>query len=275
MCSRAIGKLSVADIDTGQVLRVLEPIWQEKTETANRVRGRIESVLDWATVRGYRTGTNPARWRGHLGEVLPAPSQITKIEHHPALPYADLPEFMSALSEREGVAARALEFTILTAARTGEAIGAQWSEIDVDAKVWTVPAGRMKASKEHRVPLSDRAVEILQALPREKGNPFVFIGPRANGLSNMAMASVLKRMERTDITVHGFRSSFRDWAAERTNYANHVVEQALAHVIGNKVEAAYRRGDLFDRRQRLMDDWARFCTTETKDADVVPLKAAR
>ena len=268
-----IGKLPIAEIDTGQVLRVLEPIWHDKTETANRVRGRIESILDWATVREYRSGVNPARWRGHLGEVLPARSSIAKTEHHPALAYAAMPEFMAALRMREGVAARALEFTILTGARTGETIGAEWSEIDLAANVWTVPAGRMKASKEHRVPLSDHAIDILSALPREKGNPFVFIGPRARGLSNMAMASVLKRMERNDITVHGFRSSFRDWAAERTNYPNHVVEQALAHVIGNKVEAAYRRGDLLDRRQRLMEDWARFCMSPAPKSEVVALRA--
>jgi integrase len=270
-----IGKLPVSGIETGHVLRVLEPIWHEKTETANRVRGRIESILDWATVREYRTGANPARWRGHLGEVLPARSLIAKSAHHPALPYAEMPEFMAALMKREGVAARALEFTILTAARTGEVIGAQWSEIDFNTNTWTVPAGRMKSSKEHRVPLSERTVEILKALPFEKDNPFVFIGPRTRGLSNMAMASVLKRMDRHDITVHGFRSSFRDWAAERTNYPNHVVEQALAHVIGNKVEAAYRRGDLFDRRQRLMEDWSRYCTSEPEAGNVLQMAAAR
>jgi integrase len=254
-----IGALPVAAIDTGLVLKVIEPIWGDVTETASRVRSRIESVLDWATVRGYRTGDNPARWRGHLSEVLPARGQIQKTNHHAALPFADLPEFLAVLRQRDGVAARALEFTILTAARTGEAIGATWDEIDLKAKVWTVPAGRIKGGREHRVALSDRALEILHALPRERNNSFVFIGPRKGGLSNMAMASVLGRMGRADITVHGFRSTFRDWAAERTNYPNHVVEMALAHVIGDKVEAAYRRGHLFAKRVRLMSEWSRYC----------------
>jgi integrase len=225
-----IGKLAVADIDTGQVLKVIEPIWPTKTETANRVRGRIEQVLDWCTVRGYRSGDNPARWKGHLANVLPARGSIQRVEHHPALPYTEVGECISGLREREGSAALALEFTILTAARTGEVIGAQWDEIDLAAKVWTVPAGRIKGGKVHRVPLSDRALEILKAAPREDGNNFVFIGPhQGGGLSNMAMASVLGRMGRDDITVHGFRSTFRDWAAETTGYANFIVEMALAH----------------------------------------------
>jgi integrase len=251
--------LPVAEIDLGWVLSVLEPIWHDKTETASRVRGRIESVLDWAAVRGYRSGENPARWRGQLQHVLPARGQIARPEHHPALPYAELPQFLTALRERQGVAAKALEFTILTAARTGEVIGAKWDEIDFAAKIWTIRADRMKARREHRVPLSDRALEIVKSLPRENGNDHVFIGPRAGGLSNMAMAALLERMDRTDITVHGFRSTFRDWAAERTGHANHVVEMALAHVVGNKVEAAYRRGDLFEKRRRLMADWAQYC----------------
>ena len=269
-----IGKLPVASIDVGLVLKVIEPIWQDKTETANRVRGRIEAVLDWSTVRGYRAGDNPARWKGYIENVLPPRGKIQKRVHHAALPFADLPEFMAALSQRDGVAARALEFTILTAARTGEVIGATWDEIDLKEKTWTVPAGRMKASKEHRVPLSGRALEILQAAPREKNNRYVFIGPRKGGLSNMAMAAVLGRMGRDDITVHGFRSTFRDWAAERTNYPNHVVEMALAHIVGDKVEAAYRRGDLFAKRARLMTDWAKFCTTEPliSSAKVTPLR---
>jgi integrase len=270
-----IGKLPVADIDTGLVLTCIEPLWQDKTETANRTRRRIEAVLDWATVRGYRKGDNPARWRGHLSEVLPARGKIQKTNHHSALPFVEIQEFMSVLRQREGVAARALEFTILTVARTGETIGATWQEIDLKEKIWAVPAGRMKGSKEHRVPLSNRALEILCALPREKKNPFVFIGPRKGGLSNMAMASVLGRIGRDDITVHGFRSTFRDWAAERTAYPNHVVEMALAHVIGDKVEAAYRRGDLFAKRVRLMADWAKFAMARpaSTSAKVVPLRA--
>jgi integrase len=267
-----IGRLPVAAIDTGLVLKVIEPIWLTKTETASRVRGRIEAVLDWATVRGYRTGDNPARWRGHLSEVLPARGQITKVRHHRALPYAELPSFMAQLAAREGIGARALEFTVLSAARTGEVIEARWSEIDLVAKVWTVPPDRMKGHREHRVPLSDRLIEILEGLPREA--EFLFPGGRKGAaISNMAMAETLKRMGRVDITVHGFRSTFRDWAAERTNYANHVVEMALAHVIGDKVEAAYRRGDLFAKRVRLMADWSHYCAGPQPDAVVTPIRA--
>jgi integrase len=270
-----LGTLPVASIDTPLVLKVVEPIWQDKTETASRVRGRIESVLDWATVRGHRTGDNPARWKGHLDQVLPARGTIAKVEHHAALTYAELPGFMAELRQREGVAARALEFTILTAARTGEVIGAQWSELDLAAKCWTVPAGRMKASREHRVPLSPRAVELLDEVYREDDNEFIFIGSqRGGGLSNMSLAAVLKRMKR-DVTVHGFRSTFRDWAAERTNSANHVVEMALAHTIGDKVEASYRRGDLFDKRRQLMEAWARYCCSRpVKEGAVVPLRSS-
>ena len=253
-----LGALSVADIDTGLVLRVIKPLWSTKTETASRLRRRIETILDWCVVRGFRAaGDNPARWAGHLAEVLPP--QTRQVKHHAALPFDQLPAFMSELVKREGVAARALEFTILSAARTGETIGALWSEFDLDAKTWTVPADRMKGHKEHVVPLSARAVEILRAVPREAD--FVFIGgQRGGGLSNMAMAAVLKRMNCAE-TVHGFRSSFRDWAAERTSYPNHVVEMALAHTVGG-VEGAYRRGDLLEKRRRLMAEWARFATTK-------------
>lgn len=265
-----IGRLPVATIDTALVLKVVEPIWGQKTETANRVRNRIETVLDWATVRGYRSGDNPARWKGHLGEVLPGRNQIAKPQHHAALPFTLVPQFMSELRQREGVAARALEFTILTAARTGEVTGARWEEFDLTAKVWTVPAGRIKGGREHRVPLSERAIEILRALPREA--EFAFPGARkGHALSNMAMDAVLHRLGYKDgrATVHGFRSTFRDWAAEQTAYPNHVVEMALAHTIGNKVEAAYRRSDLFEKRRKLMADWARYCQTiQQKGADV-------
>ena len=256
-----IGSMAIADIDTGLVLKCIEPIWQAKTETASRVRGRIESVLDWATVRGYRApGDNPARWRGHLSEVLPARESIRKTAHHPALPYTQVSEFIAELREREGVAALALQFTILTAARTGEVIGARWNEVDLKAKLWTVPAGRIKGGREHRVPLSDSALAILKGLPREANNPFIFVGPKAGGpLSSMAMFMLLRRAGHGNVTVHGFRSTFRDWAAECTAYPNHVVEQALAHTIGNAVEAAYRRSDLLDKRRRLMNDWARYC----------------
>ena len=273
-----IGKLPVAAIDTTLVMKCIEPIWQDKTETASRVRGRIEAVLGWATVRGYRTGDNPARWKGHIAELLPSRDRIQKTVHHAALPFAALPGFMAALTVRAGPGAKALEFTILTAARTGEVIGARWSEIDLNEKVWTVPAGRIKGGREHRVPLSDRALTLLRALPTEKNNPFVFLGPRkGGGLSAMAMAQVLKRMGHGDVTIHGFRSTFRDWAAERTNYPNHVVEMALAHVVGSKVEAAYRRGDLLDKRRALMAAWAAFASrpSPTVAGEVVALTQVR
>lgn len=257
-----IGTFSVADIDTALVLKVIEPHWQTKTETMSRVRQRIEAVLAWATVNELRTGDNPARWRNHLSKALPERGKIAKPVHHAALPFDELPAFMQELRQREGTSARALELLILTAARTGEVIGARWPEMDLKEKTWTVPADRIKGGREHKVPLSDRAVEILKALPREKNNDFIFIGPsKGAGLSNMAMAALLTRMKRDTITVHGFRSTFRDWAAERTAYPNHVVEKALAHVVADKVEAAYRRGDLYAKRTRLMNDWARYCTS--------------
>jgi integrase len=270
-----IGNLSVAAVDTALVLKILEPIWGTKTETAVRLRGRIESILDWARVRAYRSGENPARWRGHLDKLLPAPTKIRQIEHHPALAYAELPAFMASLREHEGVAARALEFTILTAARTGEVIRARWDEIDLLAKVWTVPAARMKAGREHRVPLDSRAMAILEALPREAGNPFVFIGGRAGAsLADQAMLELLRDMRPGALlTVHGFRSTFRDWAAESTSFSNHVIEMALAHAIGDKVEAAYRRGDLFDKRKRLMTDWGKHCSVGTGTGKVVPIRS--
>lgn len=254
------------------MLKAIEPIWYTKTETASRVRGRIESVLDFAKTRGYRTGENPAAWEGNLVHALPARGTIAKVDHHAALAFTEVPNFMDQIAAREGSAARALEFTILNAARTGEVIGARWSEVDLGAKLWTIPADRMKARKEHRVPLSGRALEILKALPREAD--FVFPGGRkGSAISNMAMAQVLKRMNRLNITVHGFRSTFRDWAAERTNYPNHVVEMALAHVIGDKVEAAYRRGDLFEKRRKLMEAWTAYCMTPQRDATVTPIRA--
>jgi integrase len=261
-------------IDTTMVMKVIEPIWSEKPETANRLRGRIESVLDWATVRGYRDGENPARWRGHLDQLLPARSKVRKTKYHSALPYAELAAFLVKLREQDGIAARALEFTILTAARTGETIGGRSGEIDKKNKVWTVPAERMKAGKEHRVPLSDRALQILEAVGTgDNDDNFLFPGRSAGEpLSNMAMLTVLRRMGRGDLTVHGFRSTFRDWAAERTKFRNQVIEMALGHSIGDKVEAAYRRGDLFDKRKKLMDTWAEYCRPFT-GAKVVPLIA--
>lgn len=254
-----MGKVAVQDIDTPLVIETLEPIWEKIPETASRLRGRIENVIGWCTVRGLRKGDNPARWKGHLSEVLPQPTKVRKAVSHAALPYRDAPAFMHELRRQQGIAARALEFTILTAARTGETIGATRSEIDFKRKVWTIPGSRMKAGKEHRVPLSDAAIKLLKALPHEEGNDFLFIGMRPKtGLSNMAMAVLLERMDRTEITVHGFRSTFRDWAAEETHTPNHVVEMALAHKISNAVEAAYRRGDLFDKRVALMDSWAAY-----------------
>jgi integrase len=268
-----LGNMAVSAIDTPAVLRAIEPIWMEKTETASRVRGRVESVLDWCTVRGYRTGDNPARWKGHLSEVLPARGQVAKVNHHAAMPFAELPSFMAELRKREGVPARALEFAILSAGRTGEVIGAQGNEIDLGEKTWMIPAGRMKGGKEHKVPLSERAIELLRGLPTEDGNGFVFLGPRGgSGLSNMAMTQVLKRMDRGDVTVHGFRSSFRDWASETTNFPNHVVEMALAHVVGDKVEAAYRRGDLLVKRRQLAEAWSKYCTSPPPAGAVLPMR---
>jgi integrase len=254
--TEAINGLPVSAIDTALVLKVLEPIWAKTPESASRIRGRIESVLDWAKVREYRTGENPARWRGHLDKALAARPKVRK--HHDAIGYADLAPFMAALREKEGVSARALEFTILTVARTGETIGAQWPEFDLKAKLWTVPAARMKAGREHRVPLPGRAVQILEALPRD--GKFVFTGGRpGQPISGMAMLQLVRRMRGRGATVHGLRSTFRDWSAEQTAYPHELAEVALAHVISSKTEAAYRRGDMMDKRRRLMDDWAAFC----------------
>jgi integrase len=259
-----IGELPVDTITVDHVLDILKPIWKTKTETASRVRGRIESILDWAAAHKYRSAENPARWRGHLDKVLPPMRKVAKVEHHPALPYRDMPAFMTDLRGRDGTAAKALEFTILTAARTGETIGAKWDEIDFKDKVWTIPAERMKAGVEHQVPLSARAIEILANLNQE--TDYVFPGQEIDKpLSNMAMLALLKRMNRSDLTVHGFRSTFRDWAAETTEYPNELVEMALAHTIKNKAEAAYRRGNLLERRRALMQSWADFMNADFKN----------
>lgn len=245
------------EIGTEDVLAVLQPIWETKHETASRVRGRIERVLDAARAKGLRTGDNPARWRGHLKELLSKRKTLTR-GHHGALPYVEMPAFMSDLCGRKSMTALALEFIILTATRTSEAIGATWPEFDLENKFWTIPAHQIKAGREHRVPLTDRAIEILRTLdPQSEG--FVFTGLKRNKpLSNMAMLMLLRDMRGDGVTVHGFRSTFRDWAAETTKHDNIVCEMALAHTVGNKVEEAYRRGDLFQKRQALMDDWARF-----------------
>lgn len=264
-----IGDMALADIDTAHVLAVLEPIWKAKPETASRVRGRIEAILDAAKVRGYRKGDNPARWRGHLAQLLPGRQKLSR-GHHKAVSYSVLPELIGQLQARSAVAALALEFTILTAARTGEVIGATWGEIDLAAATWTVPAARMKAGREHRVPLSPRAIEILEET-RKLGGEYLFPGQRNAKMSSMAMAMLLRRMN-VDATVHGMRSTFRDWAAECTGYPHEVCEMALAHTIVNKAEAAYRRGDLFAKRRRLLTDWAAYCVGATT-GEVVPLRS--
>jgi integrase len=271
--SPVFGKLPVQAVDVALITRVLEPIWSTKPETASRLRGRIERVLDWAKARGFRTGENPARWRGHLDQLLPARSKIRNVRHHPALPFGKLPQFMITLRERAGVAARALEFAILTVARTGEVIGASWDEIDLGSRTWTIPAHRMKGHREHRIPVSDRAVTLLEEMQQAGSSEFVFSRPEGSSLSNMALLMVLRRMERGDVTAHGFRSSFRTWAAECTSFPREVVEAALAHVTGNKVEAAYQRGDLFHKRRQLMAEWEAYCASAEASGSVLPFKA--
>lgn len=263
--SPVIGKMLIQDIGMPQVLQVLEPIWRDKTETASRLRGRMDAVFDWAIAHGYRTQLSPARWNGLLDKVLPAPGKVAKVGHHRALPYADLPDFMLALRAHEGVGSAALQFLILTACRSGEVRGARWSEFDMDARVWTIPAERMKAGKEHRVPLSLAAIAIVEHQRLNRFSDLVFPSPnRSKGewresamLSDMTLSAVLRRMEVAAVP-HGFRSTFRDWCAEQTDYPNEVAEMALAHAVSNKVEAAYRRGDLLQKRYRLMDDWAKY-----------------
>ncbi|HJV76589.1 MAG TPA: tyrosine-type recombinase/integrase [Noviherbaspirillum sp.] len=285
-----IGKLSVADIDTGLVLKCLEPIWSTKTETATRVRGRIEKVLDWATTRGYRQGENPARWKGHLEHNLPTPNRISKVVHHPALPFIEVGSFVQALRQRSGSAASALELAILTAVRSGEVRGATWSEIDMDRGIWTIPSERMKMKTEHRVPLSKRALEILEKMKAvaESTAPtsLVFPSPRGKKLSDMTLTAVIRRMNEGDapkwidpktgaqVVPHGFRSSFRDWAAEDTNYPRWLAEKALAHLVGDETERAYQRGDLLEKRRQLMEDWATYCNTEHKPREVVQIMSS-
>ncbi len=271
----AFGDRPIDTITTGDVMEVLEPIWQVMPETASRLRGRLESLLDYAKAREWRSGENPARWRGHVANMLPKRNKARTVQHHAALPWSDMAAFWAELVIEKGVAASALRLTILTAARTGEALGARWSEIDLRAALWTVPAERMKASKEHRVPLSAQAVQVLAEMAKLRsdptGNAFVFPSTRSKKpLSNMAMSMLLRRMKRDDLTVHGFRSTFRDWAAESTNYPREVAEAALAHVLGDKVEAAYRRGDLFEKRRALMEDWATFCLSNSSRGTITP-----
>lgn len=268
-----IGPLPIQDVDTGLVLKILEPIWSKKPETASRLRGRIENILDWAKARGYRSGENPARWRGHLNQLLPALAKKSRVIHHEAMPFSEVYGFVAKLRASSGASARCLEFTILTAARTSEAINARPQEIDLAAATWTIPASRMKALKEHRVPLSPRAIEIVQELMDLKGE-YLFSGPRTGKpLSNMAMLNLLDRMN-VHVTVHGFRSTFRDWAAERTAFPHEVCEMALAHTIQNAAEAAYRRGDLFEKRGKLMEAWADFVNTPRQEGAVIPMRYA-
>lgn len=253
------GDLSVADVDTTLVMKALEPIWTTKNETAARLRGRIESVLDWATVRGYRMGENPARWKGHLDHLLAKPSKVKKVVHHPALPYAEMPAFMQFLRSEGGTVFYALQLLILTVTRTNELLHARWDEIDMTNKIWVIPARRMKAEREHRIPLSKPAMNILKSQQEDAEGEYVFPGRRDGmPMSNMVFLQLLKRIERTDITVHGFRSTFRDWVGETTNYPREVAEAALAHNVKNKVEAAYARGDLFVKRAKMMQDWANY-----------------
>lgn len=284
----SIGKLRVSDIETQHVVAILEPLWATKTETASRLRGRIESVLDWAKVRGYRKGENPARWKGHLDHILPARAKVQKVRHHPALDYREVGSFIEALKAVDGMGARALEFAILCASRSNEARGATWTEIDKKAGAWIIPAERMKAEREHRVPLSPAALTLLESLPRIAGTDLIFPNAKSDALSDMSLTSVIRRMDDASIknggrgwrdnsgnviTAHGFRSSFRDWAGEATAYPREVIEHALAHQLKDKAEAAYQRGDLLEKRRRLMADWANHCATIAAIADVRPIRA--
>jgi len=263
-----IGNLPVADVDLACVLSVVEPIWTLVPETARRVRNRVELILDWATARGLRQGDNPARWRGLLESLLPEQRRAQTVNHLAAVPYQQIGAFMEKLRSQEGIAARALEFLILTASRSSEALGAKWSEID--GATWTVPAGRMKAHKEHRVPLSRRAAALLASLPRD--GDFIFPAVRAGGAPHHR--TLIRELQRLGVnaTVHGFRSSFRTWAGERTSFANHVIEVSLAHTIGSAVERAYSRGDLLDQRSKLMEAWAAFCDRGAGDGAVVAIR---
>ena len=269
-----IGTQPVQLIDTSLILKILTPIWSTKPETASRVRGRVEAVLDREIALGHRAQPNPARWRGNLDHALPRRNKVRRVRHHAALPYAEIGDFVATLRQRDSISAAALEFTILTAARTGEVIGATWGEINLDAKVWTLPAERMKGEREHRVPLTAPALSVLKRMAEvredESDDAFVFPGGKAKkSLSNMAMSAVLRHLDRTDLTVHGFRSTFRDWAAERTTIPGEVAEAALAHTVSDRVEAAYRRGDLFEKRRKLMQLWATACGSLEKSGEVL------
>lgn len=255
-----IGDLAVSAVDVSLVMQILEPIWKTKTETASRLRGRIEAVLDWATVSGYRSGANPARWKGHLDHLLISRSAARKVEHHPALPFVEIGDFIAKLRAEDGVTQLALEFTILCASRTSEVLNMTWVEVDLASTLWTIPAARMKGNREHRVPLNKRAVEILDTMKTRSSEEHVFPGRKiGKPLSNMSLLQLLKRMKRSDLTVHGFRSTFRDWCAEVSDSSREVAEMALAHVRVDKTEAAYARGDLFEKRRNLMSAWGDYC----------------
>ena len=273
-----IGTVQVDEIGTEDILKILTPLWTTKTETAKRVQGRIENILDFAAARKYRDPINPARWRGHLDKLLAKPSRVRTVTHHPAMPYTDLPDFMEALKENGSLSAQALRFLILTATRTGEVLNATWDEVDLDARVWTIPAARMKSRREHRVPLSEEAVSILSNLLRVVGNNYVFPGSRhGRPLSNMALLQLMRGMgygvdgDKGPYVPHGFRSSFRDWSGEVSSFPRDVAEMALAHAIENKVEAAYRRGDLFQKRTKMMESWANYLTLGNTASRVVAL----
>jgi len=263
--------LPVADVTLPHIVKVLEPIWTMKTETASRLRGRIESVLAWATVSGYRSGDNPARWKHNLDHVLPRPSKIKTVTHHAALPWQEIGAFVADLRKRDGIAARALEFAILTASRSGEVRLAEWREIDFKTKVWTVPVTRMKAGKQHKVPLSDPAIKLLEKLPRMTGSDYIFTAPNGGAYSDMALSEVLRRMK-VNAVPHGFRSSFKDWARSSTAYPDEVSELALAHVSSDATRAAYARDELLPKRVQLMRDWARYCATIPRKGKVVPIR---
>jgi integrase len=270
-----IGSLPVASIDTAMVLKCLRPIWEKIPDSARRIRGRVEKVLDWAKAQSYRDGENPARWKGHLDHLLAATPKAERVQHHAALPYGELPAFAADLRARPQTGPRALEFLILTAARTNEVLGARWREIDFAEKLWIVPAARMKSGRAHIVPLSPRAIEILRAQQPGKPDALIFPGTRAgHTLSNMTLLELLRGM-RPGFTVHGFRSTFRDWSGDRTNYQNEVIEAALAHVIVDETEAAYRRSTAVEKRRRLMADWAKFCNAAPTKSKVIPIRAAR
>jgi len=272
--SPLLGALPIDQIDNGHAVKVLQPIWSTKTVTATRVRQRAGKVIDWATVSGLRSGANPFQWTGNLEHVLPRPSKLRKVEHHAALPWQDIGGFMAKLRERGGLGARALELAILTAARTGEVRGATWGEIDFAKKLWTIPAARMKAQKIHCVPLADAAVRLLKALPRSKRSEYVFSGEDGEPLSDMTLLKVLRDMK-LDVTTHGFRSCFKDWARSSTAYADEVSELALAHVNSDETRAAYARDELLPLRTKLMTEWSRYCATLRKKAEIVPIRSRR